>query len=156
RLAVVVLVASPALEAAAPPTKSLPMTKLAPAKRNLEQCVLRYRITTASRTCQDYFNQGLGYFYSYVWMEAARSFETALEHDPNWPVAWWGLARALERWGRGNATQALLKAWELREYCTAREQMLLKASMQEKGQLPGVGDGEARKQKAIATLDELL
>jgi tetratricopeptide (TPR) repeat protein len=132
------------------------MTKLAPAKRNLEQCVLRYRVTTASPACQDYFDQGLGYFYSYVWMEAARSFETALQHDPNCPMAWWGLARSLERWGKGDATKALLKAWEVREHCSAREQMLLKAAMQEKGQLPGVGDGEGRRQKAIATLDELL
>lgn len=148
------------LDAAAPPVppgaKTMPMTKLAPAKLYLEQCVLRYRITTTSPACQDYFDQGLGYFYSYVWMEAARSFETAIQHDPNCPLAWWGLARALERYGRGDATKALLKAWELRDHCSSREQMLLKASMQEKGQLQGVGDGDARKQKAIATLDELL
>jgi Tfp pilus assembly protein PilF len=146
----------PSLDAAAPPGKALPMTKLAPAKLNLQQCVLRYRVTTASPVCQDYCDQALGYFYSYVWMEAARSFETALQHDPNCPFAWWGLARSLERWGRGDATRALLKAWELREHASAREQLLLKAAMQEKGQLPGVGDAEARKKKAIATLDELL
>ena len=38
----------------------------------------------------------------------------------------------------------------------ANTPMLLKASMLEKGQLPGAGDAEQRKQKAIATLDELL
>jgi tetratricopeptide (TPR) repeat protein len=134
----------------------MPMTKLASAKLFTEQCVLRYRITTGSPMCQAYFDQGLGYFYSYVWMEAARSFETATQHDPNCPMAWWGLARALERYGRGDATRALLKAWELRSNASDREQLLIKASMQEKGQLPGVGDGEQRKQKAIATIDELL
>lgn len=148
------------IDGAAPPAKpaekTMAMTKLAPAKLHLEQCLLRYRITTSSPRCQDYFDQALGYFYSYVWMEAARSFETAIEHDPKCPLAWWGLARALERWGRGDSTKALLKAWELREHCGAREQMLLKASMQEKGQLPGVGDGDQRRQKTIATLDDLL
>lgn len=139
-----------------PVNPGMAFTKLAPAKLHLEQCVLRYRVSTTSQKCQDYVDQALGYFYSYVWMEAARSFETALQHDPTCPMAWWGLARSLERYGRGDATKALLKAWELREHCSAREQMLLKATMQEKGQLPGVGDGDARKQKAIATIDEML
>lgn len=147
-------------DAAAPPARPGPkvmtFTKLTPAKPFPQQCVLRYRITTASPECQAYFDQALGYFYSYVWMEAARSFETAIQHDPNCPMAWWGLARALERYAKGDATKALLEAWKLKDHCSAREQMLIKASMQEKGQLPGVGDGDARKQKAIATLDELL
>src|SRR6185437_10015989 len=107
------------------------------------------RISTASQACQDYFDQGLGYFYSYVWMEAARSFETATQHDPNCPMAWWGLSRSLERMHR-DSTKALLKAWELRGHASQREQFLIKATMQEKGQLPGVGDGEQRKLKAIA------
>jgi tetratricopeptide (TPR) repeat protein len=126
--------------AVGPPSSKMPYTKLTPAKLNLEQCVLRYRVTTDSQKCQDYFDQALGYFYSYVWMEAARSFETAIRHDPNCALAHWGLARALKRYGRGNATQALLKAWELREHASAREQMLIKATMQE----------------VIATIDEML
>ena len=138
------------------PAATMPFTKLAPAKLVPEQCVLRYPISTTSPECQAYFDQGLGYLYSYVWMEAARSFETALRHDANCPLAWWGLSRALERWGRGDANKALLRAWELRELASPREQLLIKARMQEKGQLPGVGDGEQRKQKAIATIDELL
>jgi tetratricopeptide (TPR) repeat protein len=143
--------------AAAPPSAGMPLTKLAPAKLVLDQCLLRYRISTTAPACQDYFDQALGYYYSYVWMEASRSFETALRHDPNCPLAWWGLARALERWGRGGeATKALLRAWELRKHASDREVYLIKATMQEKGQLPGVGDGEQRKQKAIATIDEML
>ncbi|MFO0879159.1 MAG: tetratricopeptide repeat protein [Gemmataceae bacterium] len=134
----------------------MPHTKLPPARLYLEQCSLRYRITTTSQSCQDYFDQGLGYFYSYVWIDAARSFETALQHDPTCPMAWWGLSRALERWGRGDATKALLEAWKNKDRASPREQLLLRAAMEEKGQLPNVGDGEARKQKAIATIDELL
>jgi tetratricopeptide (TPR) repeat protein len=89
-------------------------------------------------------------------MEAARSFETATQYDPNCALAWWGLSRALEHWGRGNPTQALLKANELKARASHREQQLILASMQEKGHAPGVGDGEERRKKAIDTLDNLL
>src|SRR5262249_45385819 len=106
--------------------------------------------------CQAHFDQGLGYFYSYVWMEAARSFETATRFDPDCAMAWWGLSRALERWGRGDHSKALLKADELKVKASYREQQLILARMQEKGQAPGVGDQEARKKAAIATLDNLI
>jgi tetratricopeptide (TPR) repeat protein len=98
----------------------------------------------------------LGYFYSYVWLEAARSFETATQYDPSCALAWWGLSRGLERWGRGDATAALLKADALKGRASHREQQLILAAMQEKGHAPGAGDGEERKKKAVATLDNLL
>jgi len=132
------------------------MTGLAPAKLVPDLCAVRYRISTTSPECQAFFDQGLGYYYSYVWMEAARSFETALQHDSECPLAWWGLSRALERWGKSKHTEALLKASKLQDRASHREQQLILASMQEKGQAPGVGDGEARKRKAIATIDNLI
>jgi Tfp pilus assembly protein PilF len=143
---------------AAPPKMpaKLPMTGLAPAKRVPNLCLVRYSISTTSPECQEFFDQALGYFYSYVWMEAARSFETALQYDPECPLAWWGLSRSLERWGKKNHTEALLKADKLKERASDREQLLILARMQEKGQAPGVGDGENRKRKAIATLDNLI
>lgn len=135
----------------------LPMTKLPPSKIVPNLCVLTYRITTSSPECQAHFDQGLGYFYSYVWMEAARSFETALQYDPENAMAWWGLFRALERWGKGDAaTKALLKANELKDRVSLREQQLIIASMQEKGHWPGVGDADARRKAAIATIDNML
>ena len=138
-------------------TVRLPLCDLRPAKLVPDLCLLRYKISTASPDCQAYFDQGLGYFYSYVWMEASRSFETAVRCDPGCPMAWWGLARALERQGRRDqATEALLKSHSLRDNSSPREQQLILASMQEKGQVPGVGDAEARKKAAIATLDNLL
>jgi tetratricopeptide (TPR) repeat protein len=147
--------------AAAPAAKpklpaKMPMTGLAPSKLAPELCLLRYRISTTSPECQAFFDQGLGYFYSYVWIEAARSFETALQYDPECPLAWWGLSRALERWGKNKHTEALLTASKLQERASHREQQLILARMQEKGQAPGVGDGETRKRKAIATLDNLI
>src|SRR5947209_3390595 len=102
---------APALPARLKPAEpKLPLTGLAPAKLVPDLCGLKYRVSTASPECQAFVDQGLGYYYSYVWMEAARSFETAARHDPDCALAWWGLSRALERWGRGNASEALRKA----------------------------------------------
>ncbi len=138
----------------------LPLSGLARSVLVPNLCVLKYRVSTNSPECQAYFDQGLGYFYSYVWMEAARSFETAVQHDPDCALAWWGLARSLERYGKKDqATKALLKAGELRSKASWRESQLILASLQEKGQVPvtGLGDeGEKRKKAAITTLDGLL
>src|SRR5580704_15156416 len=79
-----------------PATQTLPITGLAPAKLVPDLCGVKYQVTTTSPECQAFFDQGLGYFYSYVWMEASRSFETASRHDPDCALAWWGLSRALE------------------------------------------------------------
>jgi tetratricopeptide (TPR) repeat protein len=134
---------------------ALAMTRLAPAKLVPNLCLLRYRVSTTSPECQAFFDQGLGFFYSYAWMEAARSFETAARHDPQCAMAWWGLSRAIERWGRGRHEPALKKAQELMPRASHREQLLIKARLQEKGMWPGVGP-EARRKSAAKTLDELL
>lgn len=140
-----------------PPGDRLPLSGLRVSLLAPDLCLVKYRISTTSPECQAFFDQGLGYFYSYVWMEATRSFETAVKHDPDCAMAWWGLARALERYGkRDQATKALLKAGELRTRASHREQQLILASLQEKGQVPGVGDPEARKKAAITTIDSLL
>jgi hypothetical protein len=135
----------------------LALSNLAPAKIVPNLCVLHYRVSTTSPECQAFIDQGLGYFYSYVWMEAARSFETATQIDPECAVAWWCLSRALTQFGKGDqATKALLAADAQMANASHREQQLILATMQEKGQAPGVGDGERRKKAAIATLDNLL
>jgi tetratricopeptide (TPR) repeat protein len=136
--------------------EKLPLCGLPPAKLIPNLCLLKYRISTRSPECQAHFDQGLGYFYSYVWMEAARSFETAVKHDPDCAIAWWALSRALERYGRGNQADALKKAQELLPKASHRESLLITARLQEKGMWPGVGDAEARKKAAITTIDTLL
>lgn len=133
----------------------LPLSKLAPAKLMPNLCVLKYHITTSSPECQAFFDQGLGFFYSYVWMEAARSFETAAKHDPKCAMAWWGLTRALEKWGRGNHADALKKAQELLPSASHRESLLITARLKEKGMVAGVPP-DKRRQEAAKTLDELL
>ncbi len=144
----------------APPAKAadgkMPFTGLAPAKLVPNLCLVKYRVSTESPECQAFFDQGLGYLYSYVWMEAARSFETATKFDRDCALAWWGLSRALERWGKGNHNQALQKAQELQERASHREQQLILARLQEKGMAAGVGGLEARHQVAIHTIDDML
>ncbi len=158
------LVLLPGLRAAPPApafkpltVAKLPLCGLAPSKYVPDLCLVRYRVSTASPECQAFFDQGLGYFYSYVWMEAVRSFETAAQYDPNCALAWWGLSRSFDRWGRrDDATKALLKADALKANASHREQQLIQASMLEKGQAAGAGDGEERKKKAVAVLDNML
>src|SRR5262245_48791382 len=167
--------------ATAPP--KLPITGLAPARVEPNLCKLQCRVSTYSPQCQTYCDQALGYFYSYVWMEAARNFETALKYDPDCAVAWLGLHRALEKWPNpktpkadpflalvGGVLQpklparyakhprdyALDMAKALLPKASHREALLITAKLHEKGLLPNSGTGDERKKKAIETLDDLL
>lgn len=140
---------------AKPETAKLPATGLPPAKLIPGLCLLKYRTSTASPQCQAFFDQGLGYFYSYVWMEASRSFEAATRHDPNCPLAWWGLSRAMEKWGKGDWKLAIKKAQELLPQASHREQLLINARLQEKG-ITLDSNPEDRRKAAIKTIDELL
>lgn len=133
----------------------LPITKLNGAKIIPNLCHYKYRVTTTSKECQEFLDQAMGYYYSYVWMEAARSAETALRYDPNCAYGWFLLSRAIEKWGKGDATKPLEKAKELMPKAGHREQLIIQAKLQEKGMWPNVGP-EERKKKAAASLDELL
>ena len=61
-------------------------------------------VTTQSSEAQAYYNQGLNYLESYVWIESARSFYQALRHDPNLAMAYIGLSRVYS--GLDNPTAA--------------------------------------------------
>lgn len=52
------------------------------------------KVTTASPAAQSFYDQGLAYLHSYVWIEAARSFRQALRIDPKLGMAYLGLADA--------------------------------------------------------------
>jgi tetratricopeptide (TPR) repeat protein len=51
-------------------------------------------VGTASKEAQAFYDQGLAYLHSYVWLEAARSFNEALALDPKIALAHAGLAVA--------------------------------------------------------------
>src|SRR5262245_22941695 len=165
------------------PCPQLPTTNLAPAKPMFDACIYKYAVSTTNPECQAYVNQGLGMYYSYVWIDAARAFETALQHDPECAYAWLMLSRSLEKWGRSGGTitanpfhavvggfvhaklpegvgksagdYSLAMARQLMPKANSREQLLIQARLQEKGMWPGVGPDE-RKKKAQQSLDELL
>ena len=132
----------------------LPLSQLAPAKLQPNLCVLRYPVTTRSPECQAFCDQGLGYFDSYVYMEAVRSYETATRIDPECALAWLGLCRSLERWHgkQADAEKALAKAKELLPKTPTREALLIKAKLAEKG----TGTPESRRKDAAKFLDQLL
>jgi len=44
-------------------------------------------VATSSKDAQAFYDQGLAYLHSYVWLEAARSFNQALRLDPNLAIA---------------------------------------------------------------------
>src|SRR5215831_17966274 len=51
-------------------------------------------VTTESKDAQAYYDQGICYLHSYVWIEAARSFNQALRVDPRLAMAHLGLSYA--------------------------------------------------------------
>jgi tetratricopeptide (TPR) repeat protein len=55
---------------------------------------LHEEVTTSSPEAQAYYDQGLAYLHSYVWIEAARSFHQALRLDASIAMAYVGLSDA--------------------------------------------------------------
>jgi tetratricopeptide (TPR) repeat protein len=53
-----------------------------------------HAVATSSKDAQALYDQGLAYLHSYVWIEAARSFNAALQLDPKLAVAHIGLSVA--------------------------------------------------------------
>lgn len=56
--------------------------------------VVHDKVTTSSPQAQAFYDQGLAYLNSYVWIEAARSFNQALRFDPSLAMAYLGLSDA--------------------------------------------------------------
>jgi len=52
------------------------------------------KVTTSSVQAQAFYDQGLAYLHSYVWIDAARSFQQALRIDPKLGMAYLALADA--------------------------------------------------------------
>src|SRR5713101_5916465 len=81
-------------------------------------------VTTFSAEAQAFYNQGLAYLYSYVWIEAARSCNQALRSDPKLALAYICLSRGysgLE--DQGAAQSALENAQSLAANLSERERL---------------------------------
>jgi tetratricopeptide (TPR) repeat protein len=72
------------------------------------------KVTTSSRDAQAFYDQGLAYLHSYVWIEAARSFREAIRRDEKLAMAWMGLARAEQAMNHNSQVkEAITKAQAL-------------------------------------------
>src|SRR6516164_10347661 len=84
---------------------------------------LHEKVTTSSQEAQAFYDQGLAYLHSYVWIEAIRSFHQALRLDAHLAMAFLGLTDAyigLE--DIPTARAAFLRAQELAPRVIKREQ----------------------------------
>ena len=66
----------------------------------------RETVTTSDPQAQAFYNQGLNYLESYVWIEASRSFHQALRLDPKLAMAWLGLSRVASGLDNPEAAQS--------------------------------------------------
>ncbi len=113
-------------------------------------------VTTASREAQAFYDQGVAYLHSYVWIEAARSFNQALRLDPALAMAHLGLSRVYTGLDDPAAARAaLLKATTLESGLAPRERRRLAARAL---QLDAIDDlGSVEKHLAYKkALDEAL
>ena len=114
------------------------------------------RVTTSSAQAQAFYDQGLAYLHSYVWIEAARSFNEALRHDANLAMAYVGLSEALGELGlSAEARDASAHAQKLAGAVTEREwlRVALRANQLDAAAHPDDGSRHtAYKQR----LDEVL
>lgn len=149
--------ASPAADTVDPAMLERP-TKLTEGVGNVSQ-----KVTTRSPEAQAFYDQGLAYLHSYVWIEAARSFHEALRKDPDCAMAWMGLARAEQGMHREAAAEAAIaKAKALAAKASDREKAFVALRAQQmEAQLAPV-EKEAEKhdrykkalEKAIAAYPE--
>ena len=99
----------------------------------------RETVTTRSTEAQAYYNQGLNYLESYVWIEAARSFHQALRLDPDLPMALLGLSRV---------HSGLDDTLGARRYYEEAQVLASKASAREQRRI-------AIREKQLAAMDDL-
>jgi tetratricopeptide (TPR) repeat protein len=65
-------------------------------------------VSTSSKPAQSFYDQGIAYLHSYVWLEAARSFNQALRLDPDLAMAHLGLTIAYTELNAAPAAHAAL------------------------------------------------
>src|SRR5229473_2823253 len=95
-------------------------------------------VSTSSREAQAFYNQGLAYLHSYVWIEAARSCNQALRSDPKLAMAYICLSRAYSGVEDQAAAQtALQSAKSLAGNLSQREQLRIALRAQ---QLEAIND----------------
>jgi tetratricopeptide (TPR) repeat protein len=86
------------------------------------------QVTTASAEAQRFYDQGLSYLHSFVWIEAARSFHQALRSDPDLALAHVGLSYAYIELNRpADARRAIERARALASKVSDHERRHIEA-----------------------------
>ncbi len=87
---------------------------------------LHEKVSTTSAEAQAFYDQGLAYVHSFVWIEAIRSFHQALRNDPNMGMAYLGLCDAyIGLQDVPTARAALERGEQLENHLNAREKTWL-------------------------------
>ena len=117
---------------------------------------VNHATSTKSTEAQAYYDQGLAYLHSYVWIEAARSFNQALRIDRSLALAWVGLSRAYSGLDDSKAAgQAQDRAKALEDKVSDRERRWIQARTL---QLDAMSDLEnpAKRLAYVVALDQAL
>jgi len=102
---------------------------------------LHEKVTTSSPEAQAFYDQGLAYVHSFVWIEAIRSFHQALRLDPNLAMAFLGLTDAyIGLHDPATARAAFRRAQELAPRVSKREQTWITIRDRELDYLEDNGD----------------
>jgi tetratricopeptide (TPR) repeat protein len=113
-------------------------------------------VTTSSKEAQAFYNQGLAYLHSYVWIEAARSFNQALRLDPKLAMSYIGLSRAFSGLNAHAAARAALeRARLLAPGASERERRLIGIRAKQLDAIADIGSVEKHFQYKKAIDDAL-
>jgi tetratricopeptide (TPR) repeat protein len=113
-------------------------------------------VTTSSPEAQRFYNQGLAYLHSYVWIEAARSCNQALRLDPKLALAHLCLSGAYSGLEDQAAAQAAVdRAQSLAGALSEREQLRVSLRAKQMGAITDILNS-AKHQAYKKALDEAL
>ena len=99
-------------------------------------------VTTASKEAQAFYDQGLNYLESYVWIEASRSFHQALRLDPSIALAYVGLSRVESGLDNPSAAKQFLdKAKALASGVSPRERRIVDIREKQLAAMDSLEDG---------------
>lgn len=101
-------------------------------------------VTTKVTRAQQFYDQGLAYLHSFVWIEAARSFNEALRADPSLAMGQLGLSYALGELGdAAGARAASQRARALASSATPRERFRVELRAKQLAAADQPGDAAA-------------
>ena len=110
--------------------------------------------TASSPDAQAFYEQGLAYLHSFVWIEAARSFNQALRLDPKMAMAYVGLSRVYSNLhDDSSADAAIAKARELAPGLSEKDR--IRIGLQAK-HLEAAQKGGEKQQEYKAALEKAL